>query len=116
MTADFQAVVVGDGKQFIGVLITLNEEELARWKEKRGISKDVPVSKLAEDPNLRGEIQDAINVANKIVSNAEAIKKFRILPRDLTEEDGELTATLKVKRPIVLQNFDAEMRKLYPQP
>lgn len=109
-----QAVVVGDGKQFVGVLITLNEEELASWKDKRGIPADTPVSKLAEDPNLRGEVQDAINLANKTVSNAEAIKKFRILPRDLTEEDGELTATLKVKRPVVLQNFDEEMRKLYP--
>ncbi|SIS50065.1 AMP-binding enzyme [Corynebacterium appendicis CIP 107643] len=58
-------------------------------------------------------MQDAINRVNQSVSKAEQIKKFRILPRDLTEEDGELTATLKVKRPVVLDHFAHQMRKLY---
>ena len=106
-----QAVVVGDGKPFIGVLIALDEDALERWKAARGL--DLPTYKLAKHPDLRGEMQDAINRVNQSVSRAERIKKFRILPRDLTEADGELTATLKVKRPVVLKNFDHQMRKLY---
>lgn len=106
-----QAVVVGDGKPFIGVLIALDEDALVRWKEERGM--DMPTYKLAKLPELRGEMQDAINRVNQSVSKAEQIKKFRILPRDLTEEDGELTATLKVKRPVVLDHFAHQMRKLY---
>lgn len=106
-----QAVVVGDGKPFIGVLIALDEDALSRWKEARGL--DLPTHKLAKLPELRGEVQDAVNRVNASVSRAEQIKKFRILPRDLTEADGELTATLKVKRPVVLQTFSHQMRKLY---
>lgn len=106
-----QAVVVGDGKPFIGVLIALDEDALVRWKEQRGL--DMPTYKLAKLPELRGEVQDAVNRVNASVSRAEQIKKFRILPRDLTEEDGELTATLKVKRPVVMDHFAHQMRKLY---
>ena len=84
---------------------------MERWKAARGL--DLPTYKLAKHPDLRGEMQDAINRVNQSVSRAERIKKFRILPRDLTEADGELTATLKVKRPVVLKNFDHQMRKLY---
>ena len=109
-----QAVVVGDGKPFIGALIALDEDALSAWKAERGIDPDTPTYKLAKRNDLRMEIQDAINRTNQAVSKAEAIKKFRILPRDLTEADGELTPSLKVKRPAVLKSFDHQMRKLYP--
>lgn len=109
-----QAVVVGDGKPFIGVLVALDEDALNTWKAERGIDPDTPTYRLAKRNDLRMEIQDAINRTNQAVSKAEAIKKFRILPRDLTEADGELTPSLKVKRPAVLKSFDHQMRKLYP--
>lgn len=108
-----QAVVVGDGKPFIGALIALDEDALKAWKDARGIAHDIPTYKLAKRNDLRMEIQDAVNRTNHAVSKAEAIKKFRILPRDLTEADGELTPSLKVKRPAVLASFDHQMRKLY---
>lgn len=108
-----QAVVVGDGKPFIGALIALDEDALTSWKEARGIDPDAPTYKLAKRNDLRMEIQDAVNRTNHAVSKAEAIKKFRILPRDLTEADGELTPSLKVKRPAVLESFAHQMRKLY---
>nr|VDG63113.1 fatty-acid CoA ligase [Streptococcus thermophilus] len=108
-----QAVVVGDGKPFIGALIALDEDALTSWKEARGIDADIPTYKLAKRNDLRMEIQDAVNRTNHAVSKAEAIKKFRILPRDLTEADGELTPSLKVKRPAVLESFAHQMRKLY---
>ena len=62
---------------------------------------------------LRAEIQDAVNSANELVSQAEAIKKFHILPRALTEEDGELTPTMKVKRAVVLDKFSRDVEDMY---
>ena len=108
-----QAVVVGDGRPFIGVLVALDEDALSSWKAERGIDPKTPTYRLAKRNDLQMEIQDAINRTNRAVSKAEAIKKFRILPRDLTEADGELTPSLKVKRPAVLKSFDHQMRKLY---
>ena len=70
------ALVVGDGKPFVGVLVTLDGEELKRWKANHNIPASKKVSELAQDPALRAEVQDAVNMANATVSRTEAIKKF----------------------------------------
>ena len=62
---------------------------------------------------LRAEIQDAINETNSLVSHAEAIKKFYILDRDLSEEENELTPTMKIKRNVVVRRFSEEIDFLY---
>ena len=108
-----QAMVVGDGKPFIGLLVTLDEEALTRWKLNRNIPEDKSVSDLAMDPALRAEIQDAVNTVNSTVSQAEGIRKFYILDRDLTEEENELTPTMKVKRNVVAQRYADAIRHLY---
>lgn len=108
-----QAMVVGDGKPFIGLLVTLDEEALTRWKLNRNIPEDKSVADLAMDPSLRAEIQDAVNTVNSTVSQAEGIRKFYILDRDLTEEENELTPTMKVKRNIVAQRYADAIRHLY---
>ena len=107
------ALVVGDGKPFVGVLVTLDEEELKRWKANRNIPANKKVSELAQDPALRAEVQDAVNLANATVSRTEAIKKFRILDRDLSEQHDEMTPTMKVKRNVVFQRFQEDIDKLY---
>ena len=107
------ALVVGDGKPFVGVLVTLDEEELKRWKADRNIPANKKVSELAQDPALRAEVQDAVNLANATVSRTEAIKKFRILDRDLSEQHDEMTPTMKVKRNVVFQRFQEDIDKLY---
>ena len=107
------ALVVGDGKPFVGVLVTLDEEELKRWKANHNIPANKKTSELAQDPALRAEVQDAINMANATVSRAEAIKKFRILDRDLSEQHDEMTPTMKVKRNVVFQRFQEDIDKLY---
>lgn len=107
------ALIVGDGKPFIGVLVTLDEEELKRWKANRNIPQNRKTSELAQDPALRAEVQDAINMANATVSRAEAIKKFRILDRDLSEQHDEMTPTMKVKRNVVFERFKDDIDKLY---
>ena len=107
------ALVVGDGKPFVGVLVTLDGEELKRWKANHNIPANKKVSELAQDPALRAEVQDAVNLANATVSRTEAIKKFRILDRDLSEQHDEMTPTMKVKRNVVFQRFQEDIDKLY---
>ena len=108
-----QAMVVGDGKPFIGLLVTLDEEAMKRWKLNHNIPEGRSISDLATNPGLRAEIQDAVNTVNSTVSSAEGIKKFYILDRDLTEEENELTPTLKVKRNVVAQRYSDAIDHLY---
>ncbi|MEP9391277.1 AMP-binding protein [Gordonia sp. VNK1] len=108
-----QAVVVGDAKPFIAALITIDPEAFPGWKERNNKPADASVSDLSDDPDLRAAIQAAIDEANKTVSHAEAIKKFRILPEDFSEETGEMTPTLKVKRNVVVDKFSDDIESLY---
>ncbi|MBO0851603.1 MAG: long-chain fatty acid--CoA ligase, partial [Pseudonocardia sp.] len=111
-----QCMVVGDRQPFIGALITLDPEALPGWRERHG--KPMPAnpadpSDLVEDPELLAEIDKAVEEANKAVSHAEAIKKFRVLTVDFTEAGGELTPTLKLKRSVVSKAFAEEIEALY---
>lgn len=108
-----QAVVIGDGRPFISVLVTLDEEAVGKWKAEHNVPEQTTVRELAANAVLRAEIQDAVNAANELVSHAEAIKKFHILPRDLSEEEGEMTPTMKVKRNIVVDKFAREVEDMY---
>lgn len=108
-----QAVVIGDGRPFISVLVTLDEEAVGKWKTEHNVPEQTTVRELAANAVLRAEIQDAVNAANELVSHAEAIKKFHILPRDLSEEEGEMTPTMKVKRNIVVDKFSREVEDMY---
>ena len=108
-----QAMVVGDGKPFVGLLVTLDPDMLKRWKLNHNIAESRTVSEIATDPALRAEIQDAVNNANATVSHSEAIKRFYILDRDLTEEADELTPTLKVKRNVVVRRYADAIDHIY---
>ncbi|QCQ93770.1 AMP-dependent synthetase/ligase [Rhodococcus sp. SGAir0479] len=108
-----QAVVVGDGRPFIGALLTLDPEPFENWKAANGKPASATVSDLADDPDLRKAVQAVVDDANTTVSHTEAIKKFEILPRDLTEEAGELTATLKIKRNVVSERYAEQIASIY---
>jgi long-chain acyl-CoA synthetase len=108
-----QAMCVGDAKPFIAALITIDPEAFGGWKQRNGKSADATVADLADDPDLTAEIDLAVKDANQAVSKAEAIRKFRILPVDFTEDTGELTPTLKVKRKVVAQKFASDIEALY---
>ncbi|MBB3732063.1 AMP-dependent synthetase/ligase [Nonomuraea dietziae] len=100
-----QAMIVGDGRPFAAVLITLDPEALAQ----RGLSP----KEARADAGVLAEVQSAVDTANTTVSKAEQIKKFVILEEDLTEESGHLTPTLKVKRNLVMRDFAADIDALY---
>lgn len=109
-----QALVVGDGKPFVGVLVTLDDQEVARWKKEHSIPEDMEIGELVrKSAELRAEVQDAVNEVNRSVSQAEQIKKFRILDQDLTEESGEMTATMKIKRNVVFERYKKQIDRLY---
>ncbi|MEE6260547.1 AMP-dependent synthetase/ligase [Plantactinospora sonchi] len=108
-----QCMVVGDRRPFVAALVTLDEEALPAWLREQGRPEDSPVEQLRNDPELRAEIQKAVDEANRAVSRAEAVKQFRILPRDFTEASGELTPSLKVKRNIVAKTYSADIAEIY---
>nr|BFE66011.1 long-chain fatty acid--CoA ligase [Dactylosporangium thailandense] len=108
-----QCMVVGDRQPFIAALVTIDPDALPAWKRDNGKPEDASMESLAGDEQLRAEIQKAIDEANQAVSKAEAIKVFRILPRDFTEATGELTPSLKVKRNVVMQEYAGEIAAIY---
>jgi long-chain acyl-CoA synthetase len=108
-----QAMCVGDAKPFVAALITIDPEAFPGWKQRNSKDPKATVGDLATDPDLVAEIDRAVKEANQAVSKAEAIRKFVILPVDFTENTGELTPTMKVKRKVVAQKFAADIERLY---
>jgi long-chain acyl-CoA synthetase len=105
-----QAVVVGDGRPYIACLITLDEEGLDFWRQQHSRPAGAD---LSNDPELIADIQLAVDDANKAVSRAESIRRFRILPSDFTEANGYLTPSLKVRRNVVTKDFADDIEALY---
>ena len=109
-----QVLVVGDGQPFIAALVTIDADALPRWRQQHGKPEgDGSAADLVDDPELRGEIAAAVEEANRAVSRAEQIRKFRILPGDFTEEGGELTPTLKVRRSVATRKYADDIATLY---
>jgi long-chain acyl-CoA synthetase len=106
-----QCIVVGDGQPFIGALVTIDSETLPTWAERHGKSSNV--ADLLDDPDLRAEIDSAVDEANKAVSKAEAVRRFAILPHAWTEEGGQLTPSLKLKRGVVMREHRDDVDALY---
>ena len=106
-----QCLVVGDGQPFIAALVTLDEDAVTAWA--RNLGKSPRVSDLVDDPDLLAEIQVAVDDANTVVSRAESIRRFTVLPRDWTEEGGQLTPSLKLKRNVVLRESKDDIAGLY---
>ncbi len=107
-----QCMVVGDAQPFIAALVTIDEEFLPAWAEAKG-KNSVSLGDLIDDPDLKATVQEAIDDANRAVSRSESIREFRILPKDLTIEGGELTPTLKVKRSVVLDEYADTVKDIY---
>ncbi len=108
-----QTMVVGDGRPFIAALITVDPEALGPWKAKHGKPADATIATLREDPDLIAAVQEAVDDANKTVSRAESIRKFRILEDDFTQESGQLTVKLGIRRSVLMKDFAADIEALY---
>jgi long-chain acyl-CoA synthetase len=106
-----QVVVHGDARNFCSALLTLDEEALKKWADARG--KSGGARALHQDAELIAEIQDGISAMNQTLASYETIKKFALLPEDLTQEAGELTPSLKVKRKFVEKKYMALLDAFY---
>jgi long-chain acyl-CoA synthetase len=108
-----QCMVVGDGKPFVAALITLDPEAFELWKERHGKPADATIAALRDDPDLIAAVQNAVDDANQAVSRAESIRKFRILDVDFTQEAGQLSVKLGIRRSVLLKDFAADIDALY---
>jgi long-chain acyl-CoA synthetase len=108
-----QVIVVGDQRPFIGALVTLDEEMLPVWLNNNGEDATMSLEEAAKNPKVLAEIQGAIDRANANVSRAESIRKWQILPHDLTEASGHLTPKLSIKRNVILEDFAGTIDALY---
>lgn len=107
-----KAMVVGEGRPFVGALITLDEEAVRHWAEEQGLA-DQTTRELCRGEELRGEIQQLVDEASSTVSRAEAVRRYRLLTDDFTEERDELTATHKLKRHVIEQTRSRAIEKIY---
>jgi long-chain acyl-CoA synthetase len=108
-----QCMVVGDGKPFVAALITLDTEAFEQWKERHDKPADATIASLRDDPDLIADVQHAVDDANQAVSRAESIRKFRILDVDFTQESGQLSVKLGIRRSVLLKDFAADIDALY---
>ena len=108
-----QCMVVGDGKPFVAALITLDPEAFELWKERNGKPADATIAALRDDPELAAAVQHAVDDANQAVSRAESIRKFRILDVDFTQEAGQLSVKLGIRRSVLVKDFAADIDALY---
>jgi long-chain acyl-CoA synthetase len=104
-----QAVVIGDRRPYLVALVTLDPEELPAFAEQHGLEPEA----VAGSEQMKAEVQKAIDAVNSRVGPVEQIKRFTILPHDLSQEGGELTPTLKVKRNVVAEKYAGEVDSLY---
>ncbi len=102
-----EVMVVGDRKPFVACLITVDEDFFPNWKQLNGKPAGASVADLREDPDLLAALQQAVDDGNAAVSQAEAVKKFRLLDTVFSEESGHLTPSLKLKRNVVLKDYAA---------
>ncbi|MBW5481231.1 AMP-dependent synthetase/ligase [Streptomyces bambusae] len=107
-----QCMVVGDNRPYITALITLEPEGLAHWRRMRK-REQVPLRELVRDEELLADLQRAVDEANQLVSRAESIRRFAVLPTDFTEARGHLTPSLKLRRAAIARDYEREIEGLY---
>jgi long-chain acyl-CoA synthetase len=104
-----QAVVIGDRRPYLVALITLDPEEVPKFAEEHNLLPEA----VPDSEEMRAEVQKVVDEVNSHYGRVEQIKKFVILPEDLSQEQGTLTPTLKVKRNVVNEQFAGQIESLY---
>ena len=107
-----QVAAVGDRRPYVTALIVLDPDATRAWAAARGLA-GMSMSELARHPDVLAEVQRGVDTANASVSQAEHVRRFRILPVEWTSESGELTPTLKLKRRVIYERYAKEIQDLY---
>lgn len=108
-----QVVVLGEQRPFISALITLDDEMLPVWLNNNGLDAGMSLADAARHPQVIAEVQSAVDAANTLVSRAESIRKFQILPTQFTEASGHLTPKLSIKRHVIVKDYADAIENLY---
>ena len=106
-----QAVVAGDRRSYLVALVTLDPDEAPRLAAEAGVPADMAT--MADDERVRAIVEKDIQAANQRFAAIEQVKRFKILSRDLSQADGELTPTLKVKRSVIYDRYATAIDRLY---
>lgn len=106
-----QCVVIGDRRPYLIALLTLDQEALTRFAAEQGML-DEPAA-MVSSPQVREALERHIEEVNQNFARVEQIKRFEVLPKDLSQEGGELTPTLKIKRPVVATKYEKQIEELY---
>ncbi|HKY48451.1 MAG TPA: AMP-binding protein [Acidimicrobiia bacterium] len=107
-----QACMIGDGRQYMSMIIALDAEEAPLWAAKHGVPY-TDLGTFSQLPAVRTEIQSALDAANQEVSRVEQVKKFVIVPDAWTPDSGEITPSLKLKRRVVLEKYSSDIDSMY---
>jgi long-chain acyl-CoA synthetase len=107
-----QVAVIGDRRPFISALIVLDPDTARAWAARHGLAS-TPLAELAMAPEMLADVQSGVDAANAEVSQAEQVRKFRLLPVEWTAESGELTPTLKLKRRVINERYAEDIEELY---
>jgi long-chain acyl-CoA synthetase len=110
-----EVVVIGDRRPYLTALMVLRAEGLARWAKEHGRDPAEAAKTAHDDPDVRAELQRAVDDVNSRLARVETIKRFTILPRPLDIEHGELTPTLKIKRAIVYKVWSEAIEAMYAE-
>lgn len=100
-----QCVVIGDRKPFIASIISLDLTETNLWLESQGAERVENLEEATKNPIVRAEVERAVNKANELVSRAESIRKFEIVPDEFTEGNGLVTPSMKARRQAVVEHY-----------
>jgi long-chain acyl-CoA synthetase len=107
-----QACMIGDGRQYLSMIIALDAEEAPVWAAKHGVTY-TDLGGFSQLPEVRAELQSALDAANQEVSRVEQVKKFVIVPDAWTPDSGEITPSLKLKRRVVLEKYSSDIESMY---
>jgi long-chain acyl-CoA synthetase len=106
-----QCVVIGDRRPYLVALVTLDPEEAVKFAQENGLPED-PEAVAASD-QVKAALDEHVDRINEAFARVEQVKKIKVLPHDLSQEGGELTPTLKVKRNVVADKYASEIEALY---
>jgi len=109
-----QVVAVGDGRKYISALLTMDRDNLAKWAARHNLA-DVDYSELTQSPELRKTIDRFMNAANGKLERWETVKKFAILPTELSVDDGGVTPNMKIRRKVVTERYAEVVASLYEE-
>jgi long-chain acyl-CoA synthetase len=107
-----EAIILGDGRQFVSALIQIDFENMGKWATNRQLAY-TNFKSLAQLPQVRQKIQEEVNRVNEQFARVENVRKFLLLTKELDHDDNEMTATMKVRRSTIYKKFSQEIDQIY---